>query len=156
MLEVSPLADPPNGFGLANLLIKRDKPPCLGAGIAKSLLGLLPSKSSCLSLANLSRTTSNLSSADPKSVDPFWNSSFFSSNFLLVSASAPVIESAMLLPDVAPIKEPKRPPNVPPTTVPAPGTIKDPMSAPIFAPAAPPASAPPVVATEPAPACILV
>ena len=99
---------------------------------------------------------SNLSSADPKSVDLFCRSTFFSSNFLLVSSFAPVIESAIFPPVVAPINEPNIPPNAPPTTVPAPGTIKDPTSAPNFAPAVPPAIAPPVVPRAPVPACTLV
>ena len=84
-----------------------------------------------------------------KIVDPCCNLNLFTCNCLLFCSSAPVIESAIPAPALAPMNDPNIPPRVPPIIVPAPGTIKVPISAPNLAPAAPPAIAPPEVANAP-------
>ena len=115
----------------------------------KSLSSLFDvSKSLALSFANLSRTTSKVSSDVLKS-DACGVAYFFSSSFLLLSdLLTPVRVSEILDPAEAPINDPR----IPPMTVPTPGNIAVPIAAPIE----PPAIAPPLVDTAPDIACVLV
>ena len=118
-------------------------------GMIESLSSLFDvSKSLALSFANLSRTTSKVSSDVLKS-DACGVAYFFSSSFLLLSdLLTPVRVSEILDPAEAPINDPR----IPPMTVPTPGNIAVPIAAPIE----PPAIAPPLVDTAPDTACTLV
>ena len=137
-------------FGVVGILVAADPDPGLATtGMIKSLSSLFDvSKSLALSFANLSRTTSKVSSDVLKS-DACGVAYFFSSSFLLLSdLLTPVRVSEILDPAEAPINDPR----IPPMTVPTPGNIAVPIAAPIE----PPAIAPPLVDTAPDTACTLV
>ena len=138
-------------FGIFDAILAAVPPgPGLGTtGMIKSLSSLFDvSKSLALSFANLSRTTSNVSSDLLKS-DACGVAYFFISSFLLLSdLLTPVRVSEILAPADAPINDPR----IPPMTVPTPGNIAVPIAAPIE----PPANAPPLVDTAPDIACTLV